>query len=100
MYQVSVLKLRAALLNTKLSISEGLMGSFVEMAITLWLPLAGPPHSFSCASCLHGKKYELPLEGRLQLRSHNLNQNDKPVISNNAKKMLSQLDTLLKESVS
>lgn len=46
-YQVSVLKLRAILLNTvathKLSVAQSLTGSFVEMAIP-WFPLAGPPH--------------------------------------------------------
>ena len=81
-----------------LTITEGVTGSSVEMAIVLWLLLAGPFHSFLFAATLHENRYELRLEVRLQLGSYSLNQNNKTVIPNNAQEILSQLDTLLEES--
>ena len=77
-------RLRGALLNTVLTITEGITGSCVEMAMTSRFPLAGPFHFFLCAATLQKKRYELPFEVRLQLESHSFNQINKAVISNNA----------------
>lgn len=80
-----------------LTITQGLMGSWVEESTALRLPLAGPLHSSLHIPSLQGEKNKLSLERRSQLRSHSFDQNDGAVISNNAQKMLCQLDALLEE---
>ena len=72
-----------------MTITEGVTGSCVKMAVVSWFPLAGPFHFFLCAPTLQKKKYEFLYEVRLQLGSHSLNQNNKAVISNNAQLSIS-----------